>query len=118
MDWTDPTGAVRTTTPVDHLGTTLPTATAVPGDHRNNWVRSSPSDTDGDASFGDVVWDGDYWNPDAYAGGIALWLEQHHLFTAMRQDIEFWSPPCFAHGEEPTPPAWLDDEAQTGSNAR
>ena len=62
MDWTDPTGTIRTTHPVDHLGTTLPTPSDATG-HRDH------------AGFGDATWTGDYWNPDAHTSGTALWLQ-------------------------------------------
>ena len=61
MDWTDPTGTVRTSHPVDHLGSTLPETPAP--------ARSAA------VGFGDATWDGDYWDPDAYTGGLPLWLK-------------------------------------------
>ena len=66
---------------------TLPTPATTPGDYRNNWVRSSPRDTDQDAGFGDAIWDGDYQNPDSYTGGIPVDLA---ITRELMDDFEAW----------------------------
>ncbi|MEO7070916.1 MAG: HNH endonuclease signature motif containing protein, partial [Nostocoides sp.] len=73
MTWTDPTGTTRTTHPVDHLGTTLPTA-------------SQPAPPNDNVDLDDPIWGGDYWNPDAYTGGVALWLQAELDLKAAAHD--------------------------------
>ena len=79
MDWTDPTGRIRTTLPVDHLGTTLPAA-------RSGGSQPAPPIlTDRERGpFGDATWDGNYHDPDAYTGGIPIWLEAERDLAAAR----------------------------------
>ena len=74
MDWTDPTGAVHTTLPVDHLGTTLP--------------QPGPETSSLDTNLDDAVWEGEYWDPAAYTGGTALWLRDELDLAAGFRDLD------------------------------
>ena len=79
IDWTDPTGRTRTTVPVDHLGTTLP---------KSSPATSAKPTAEGVASiragFNDPLWDGGYQDPDAYTGGLPVWLQAQRDLAAAR----------------------------------
>ena len=102
MDWTDPTGRTRTTHPVDHLDTTLPTnhlrdlpvrrpsATLPTDPATHSTVRSTHETAPGEAPFGDPLWDGDYQDTDAYTGGLPVWLRAERDLRAGFEALDRW----------------------------